>query len=42
MTGWDSDLLRADSRASHCDRILQKPFLPAEIDRLVGDLFAKA
>jgi CheY-like chemotaxis protein len=42
MTGWDSDLLRADSRASHCDRILQKPILPAEIDRLVGDLFAKA
>jgi CheY-like chemotaxis protein len=42
MTGWDSDLVRADSRASHCDRILQKPFLPAEIDRLVGDLFAKA
>ena len=42
MTGWDSDLLRADSRACHCDRILQKPFLPAEIDRLVGDLFAKA
>jgi CheY-like chemotaxis protein/signal transduction histidine kinase len=42
MTGWDSDVLRADSRASHCDRILQKPFMPAEIDRLVGDLFAKA
>jgi CheY-like chemotaxis protein len=42
MTGWDSDELRADCRASHCDRILQKPFLPAEIDRLFGDLFAKA
>jgi signal transduction histidine kinase len=39
MTGWDSDIVRTDPRARHCDRILQKPFAPNDIEQLVNELF---
>lgn len=42
MTGWDSDVVRTDPRARYCDRILQKPFAPSDIERLVHELFVTA
>ena len=40
MTGWDSDVTRADPRSSYCDRILQKPFKRRDLEQMLTNLFA--
>jgi signal transduction histidine kinase len=40
MTGWDSEVARADSRAELCDTVLQKPFKIPELRQVLTSLFA--
>jgi signal transduction histidine kinase len=40
MTGWDSEVARADSRAALCDTVLQKPFKIPELRQVLTSLFA--
>lgn len=39
MTGWDSEVARADTRAGYCDTVLQKPFGMVELKKVLTSLF---